>query len=77
MVKDLKDPISRLKKSIPSMRKLRNKWVINDADENLTDKEKLLLSDLKELLAPERKAFIDRKSILTQNYSKIYGLIWG
>ena len=77
LVKDLKDPISRLKKLIPSMRKLRNEWGIHNADEDITDEEKVLLADLKELLAPERKAFIDRKSILIQKFSKLYGLMWG
>ena len=43
----------------------------------LTEEEKSTIEDLKELLSPEQKAFVDRKSTLTQNLSKLYGLIWG
>ena len=59
------------------MRKLKKEWGMEGDESLLTEEEKSTIEDLKELLSPEQKAFVDRKSTLTQNLSKLYGLIWG
>lgn len=37
----------------------------------------MTIDNLRELLAPEQKTFVDRKSILMQKLAKLFGLIWG
>ena len=77
LVKEMSNPVHNLMKSIPTLSKLKKEWDMEGDESLLAEEEKSTIEDLKELLSPEQKAFVDRKSTLTQNLSKLYGLIWG
>ena len=64
-------------KDTPTLGNLKVDWGINPSQNNLSADETDIIDNLKELLGPERKTFVDRKSTLTQNLSKLYGLVWG
>ena len=46
-------------------------------DDQLSTDEKEIVDNLKELIVPDREIFINRKSKLTQNITKLYGIDWG
>ena len=75
LVKELKDPVKRLMSEIHTVAKLESEWGLAEDESKYSIDDQQTLADLQELLAPERKAFVDRKSVLTQNFSKLYGLV--
>lgn len=77
LVKELKSPMKKLMKDMPSLNKLKETWGLDPNAITYSTDEQAIIDDLKELLGPERKTFVDRKSILTQNMAKLFGLIWG
>ena len=77
LVKELQNPVKNLMMNMPTLTKFKKEWGLESEQSAYRIEEKKTLENLKELLAPERRAFVDRKSGLTQNLSKLYGIIWG
>ena len=59
------------------MKSLKQAWGLDPTAASYTTDEQAVIDELKELLAPERKTFVDRKAILSQNLAKLFGLVWG
>ena len=79
LVQELKEPMQKLMKQMPTIKSLKKDYGIDPETEEskLSAEEKETVLELKELLAAERKAFVARKSTLQSNHSKLFGLIWG
>ena len=79
LIQELKDPMPRLMKQMPTIKSLKKDYGIDpDADEGTLSKEEQdAIVDLKELLSTERKSFVSRKATLQSNFPKLFGLIWG
>ena len=73
----LQNPVSRLMKQMPTISKLKTEWGIYSSLTRYTQEQQEIINELQELLGPERKPFVDRKSVLKQNISKLYGQFWG
>ena len=77
LVKELEDPMRRLLRSMPTTKSLIIDWGLDLNDMSPLEEDKIVIESLKELLGPERKSFEERRSILTQNLTKMFGLVWG
>ena len=79
MIQELDNPMPKLMKKMPTMNTMKEDYGIDvkKKESKLTQHEKDIVAELKELLTSERKAFINRKSTLQANYPKLFGLIWG
>ena len=62
---------------MPTISKLKTEWGIDSSLASYSQEQQEIIDELQELLGPERKAFVDRKSVLKQNISKLYGQVWG
>ena len=72
----LQNPVPRLMKQMPTISKLKTEWDIDSSLTSYSQEQQEIIDELQELLGPERKAFVDRKSVLKQNIYKIYGQVW-
>ena len=79
LIQELKDPMPRLMKRMPTIKTMKRDYGIDpDTEETkLTQEEQDIVTELKELLSTERKSFINRKATLQANFPKLFGLIWG
>ena len=59
--------------------KFKKEWGINpqSSGTDLTKDEKSIADNLQELMGTEHKLFVERKSTLDHNISKLYGIVWG
>ena len=63
-------------KQMPTISKLKTEWGIYSNLTSYSQEQQEIIVKLQELLGPERKAFVNRKSVLKQNISKLYGQVW-
>ena len=72
LVKYLKAPLPRLMKQIPTVRRLKESWYTDTdiPEKYLSTDKKIILYNLKEILGPYWKMFVERKSTFDQNISK-------
>ena len=68
----LQNPGPRLMKQMPTISKLKKEWGIDSSLTSYCQEQQEIINKLQELLGPERTAFVDRKSVLKQNISKLY-----
>ena len=64
-------------KQMPTISKLKTEWVIDSSLTSYSQEQQDIINELQELLGRERKAFVERKSVLKHNISKLYGQVWG
>ena len=79
LVNKFKGPLPRLTKQITTIYKLKKEGDIdpNSSGTELTEDENSMVNNSQELLGTDRKRFVERKSALEHNISKLYGLVWG
>ena len=79
LIQELKDPMPRLMKLMPTLSLLKKDYGIDNTVKvsKLSADNQEVVKELQELLSTERKAFVARKGTLQSNYSKLFGLLWG
>ena len=77
LVKELENPMRRLIRSMPTTKSLMIDWGLDPDDTSPSAEDKAIIENLNELLGSERKTFTERRSILSQNLAKMFGLVWG
>ena len=75
----MNDLVKILFTEMPSLNKLKKDAGIdvNVTQDQLSTDDKEMVDGINELIVPESKLSIDRKSKLTQNITKLYGIAWG